>query len=235
MKSKKIVVPLVAIVMVASSIISITSVSADTHTSNTFSWRKKSISGNQLKGIMGTVTAVNGSIITVLGKDNTSYTVDASTAKIRGNAGVSTSTLADLKVGDMIVVKGSITGASITAATIIDDVQALAAKNTSKKLPVIIGTVTGISSTTLAVMSTTTKKSTTTTTYVVDASAAKIMKGATTTATFADIKLGDTVFVRGSINGTTVAATAIIDGPIKGNKGKGSMKGTLNRFFHWKK
>ena len=54
-------------------------------------------------------------------------------------------------------------------------------------------------------------------TYTVDATNAKVMKSATsgvkpTTATIADIQVGDTVMVQGTVSGTSVTATSIFDG-----------------------
>jgi hypothetical protein len=51
-----------------------------------------------------------------------------------------------------------------------------------------------------------------TTTYTVDASNAKILEKGTSTATISAVKTGDRVIVMGSMQGTSVTATSIIDG-----------------------
>ncbi len=85
----------------------------------------------------------------------------------------------------------------------------------------VTGTVSAVSGTTFTV---TDSKNVA---YTVDASNAKIMKHSTTntgpvTATMSDIVVGDTVGVRGTISGTSVVATEVIDGKI--GLGKGSQK-----------
>jgi hypothetical protein len=80
------------------------------------------------KGVMGVVTGVNGSTLTVSGKDavgsaTTTYSVNASSAKVIKNA--ATSTLASVAVGDHILVQGTINGTSVTAALLIDGLQGM--------------------------------------------------------------------------------------------------------------
>ncbi len=71
-------------------------------------------------GVMGTVSAINGNTLTVTGKDGGTYTVDASSATIRESG--TTSTLSSVKVGDTVMIGGSITTASMTATQIDDGV-----------------------------------------------------------------------------------------------------------------
>jgi Domain of unknown function (DUF5666) len=70
-------------------------------------------------GVMGEVTAVDGSTITVTGLNGTSYTIDASDAPV---SRVVEGSLSDIKVGDRIGVQGSIDGATVDAKRIMDDV-----------------------------------------------------------------------------------------------------------------
>lgn len=63
-------------------------------------------------GIHGSVTAISGTTITVLGKNDVVYTVNAQ------NAEVEHGTLADIVVGDTVKVKGTINGSVITATEI---------------------------------------------------------------------------------------------------------------------
>ena len=69
-------------------------------------------------GVMGEVTAVNGSTITVTGMDGTSYTVNADGARVKRMAEGS---LSDIAVGDRIGVHGEVSGTSVNAETIMDD------------------------------------------------------------------------------------------------------------------
>ena len=70
------------------------------------------------RGTSGTVTAVNGSQITLTDSKGTSYTVDAGSAKI---SKISTITTGDIKVGDTLGVMGTVSGNTVTAKQIIMD------------------------------------------------------------------------------------------------------------------
>ena len=102
-------------------------------------------------GVFGTVTAINGTTLTVSGKQgrsfggapssNTSgtptqttpaapvapatvvYTVDASNATVRKNN--ATSTVASIVVGDTVAVRGTVSGTSVTATSISDGVMSM--------------------------------------------------------------------------------------------------------------
>src|SRR6185369_10907714 len=88
--------------------------------------------------------------------------------------------------------------------------------------PGVMGTVAAISGNTLTV----TGKDNTS--YSVDVSNAKFLKGsqgsAPTTASLADIQVGDTVGIRGTVTGTSVVATEVMDG-VLGMHGSGPGRG----------
>lgn len=69
--------------------------------------------------VIGTVSAVNGSTITLTGKDGTTYTVDASSSQISKISQVSVS---DIKVGDTLGIEGTVSGSSVSAKHIMDGV-----------------------------------------------------------------------------------------------------------------
>jgi len=68
-------------------------------------------------GIGGEVSAVVGSTITVTGANGESYTVDAGSATVHRMVAGS---LSDVKVGDRIGVKGTVSGNTVTATQIMD-------------------------------------------------------------------------------------------------------------------
>lgn len=70
-------------------------------------------------GVIGTVSAVNGSTITVTGPDGKTFTVNAGTATVQK---MTTGALADIVVGDRIGVQGELSGTTVTAKTIMDDI-----------------------------------------------------------------------------------------------------------------
>ncbi len=70
-------------------------------------------------GARGTVTAVSGSTITVSGKDSTSYTVNADSAKVSKTVDIA---VGDIKVGDEIDAQGTLSGTTVTAVHIMDGI-----------------------------------------------------------------------------------------------------------------
>ena len=83
------------------------------------------IQGNGQPIIAGTLSAINGSSLTVSTKSNVTYTVDASSAKIV--QGQTVATLANLAVGDSVVIQGAVSGTSVTASSVIDQKPATSA------------------------------------------------------------------------------------------------------------
>lgn len=69
-------------------------------------------------GVMGEVTGVDGNTITVTGKNGQTYTVEAGSATVQKMV---TGSLSDIAVGDTIGVQGAVSGTSVTASTIMDD------------------------------------------------------------------------------------------------------------------
>ena len=67
----------------------------------------------------GTVTAVSGTTITITNKSNTTYTVNAATAKFT-KQGATTATIANVATGDAVLVQGAINGNSVTATAVMD-------------------------------------------------------------------------------------------------------------------
>jgi hypothetical protein len=181
-------------------------------------------------GVFGTVSAVSGYTITVTGKQNynktttttatttstVTYTIDATNAKITKNN--TAGTIDSILVGDNVMIQGTITGTNVVATTIRDGKMAVTKTGVDSKTttdtktspitgngqPVIAGTVSTISGSTLTI----TNKSNIT--YTVDITNAKIVKGQNT-ITISDIAVGDAVVVQGTINGTSVTASSVID------------------------
>jgi len=164
--------------------------------------------------IFGKVTAVNGNTLTVTdSRGKTTYTVDATNATITKNG--ATAIISDVAVGDTIMVQGTINDTNVTATAIRDGQPMNDRSKTNHNAaqtpviqgdgqPVIAGTVTTISGTTITI----TNKNNVV--YTIDASNAKIEKGRTS-ASVSDITAGDKIIAQGAINGTSVVATSIID------------------------
>lgn len=198
---------------------------------HTMQWGK----GGQLRGgkgfggVFGTVTAVNGSTITLTGKNNTTYTVDASTATIsKAPTSIGTQpttiTIANIAIGDTLMVQGTVSGTAVAAKNIMDGKMPIPPK------PAAVGTVTAINGSVITL----TGGGKNNITYTIDASNATITKMAaptagqrptTTTITLSGIAVGDTLMVQGTATGTSVVATSINDSHFMGKGGFGRTNG----------
>lgn len=224
-----------------------------------------------MPGIFGTVSAVDGTTLTVTAKvwpgmmNATSsessgvdtYTVDASNATVYKGSATSTVSLSDVNVGDVVMVQGTVSGTNVTATTIRDGVMGTfmggrrpggvgggfghngsstyssSTRPTSliqgNGEPVVGGSVTAISGTTLTVTNPGNV------TYAIDVSSSTIIKNGTTT-TVASIAIGDNLIVQGTVNGTSITASSVIDQGMKaGNasstNGGGASRGKGGAFF----
>lgn len=77
------------------------------------------LQGNGQPVIAGIVSAINGTTLTITNKSNVVYTANISTAKVMTNNAVATT--ASVKIGDMVIIQGAVTGNSIVASTVIDN------------------------------------------------------------------------------------------------------------------
>jgi hypothetical protein len=183
--------------------------------------------GTMKPAVAGTVTAVNGNTITINGRQGfgsttptTTFTVDATNATVKKNN--ATSTVSSIVVGDTIFAEGTITGTNVVATSIRDGVMTPGMRGQGNPgingksgmasstpvlgngQPVIAGTVSVISGNTLTI---TTASNVT---YSVDAGNAKILEGQNTVA-LSSIVVGNKVLVQGTVNGTSVTASTIVD------------------------
>ena len=71
-------------------------------------------------GTIGTVTAISGSTLTVTDRNGGIFTVDASSATVKESG--SASSVSAIKIGDTVMIRGSITAASMTAQDIEDGI-----------------------------------------------------------------------------------------------------------------
>lgn len=164
----------------------------------------------------------------------TVYTVDASNAQVIKNG--ASSTLSSIATGDMVMVQGTVNGTNVAATMIRDGMPGsmgghefgpggrpmpMTARGTSpiqgNGEPIVGGNVTAVNGVTLTVTNASNV------TYTVDATSAKIVKNGTSSA-IASIATGDNVIVQGTVNGTSVTASSIIDqgSGSQTNSGQGS-------------
>lgn len=170
-------------------------------------------------GVFGTVASVSGNTLTVTAKGwskdktsttSTTYTVDATNAKVTKNG--TASTVASIAVGDTVMIQGTVNGTTVAATTVRDGV--MPKPNESDKgqspiiqgngQPVIAGTINAINGNILTV------GNPSKVTYTVDATNATVTKN-NATSTLSSVVVGDNVVIQGAVNGTNVTASSIID------------------------
>jgi hypothetical protein len=202
-------------------------------------------------GVFGTVSAINGSTLTITSKGfgpnaaAQTYTVDASSATVMKNN--ATSTLSAVVVGDTVMVQGTVSGTSVTAKTIRDGMPAMRGDKEGTPMrpsfiqgngqPVVGGSVTAVNGSSLTI----TNKGNAT--FTIDATHATVAKD-NASSTLSAIAVGDMVIVQGTINGSAVTASSIIDqgaapatqaddiGTPQPHKGFiGGMMGSIGGFF----
>jgi hypothetical protein len=181
----------------------------------------------KLPGVFGKVTAVSGNTITVIGSAGvrgdtvaTTYTVDATNAKVtKANTA---STVSSIVVGDIVAVRGTVSGTNIIATAVYDGLTTKGRmgmdqeKNgdrrdemnfpiTGNGQPVVAGTISSVSGTSVTI----TNKSNVS--YVADITSAKIVQGKTI-VTASNLKVGDRVVIQGAVAGNSIVATSVIDG-----------------------
>ncbi len=213
MIKKNLAVPLAALALVVSAGGGLVAAAhADTTTTTTASIGAAQTMQREKPAAMGTVTAIRGDTITLSDpKDSATYTVDATNAKIlkhgaptAGQApqAPSTITIGGIAVGDTIMVRGTVSGTTITA-TAIDDGQMHGGRG-GHGGPGVHGTVTAVNGTTLTV------KDPNGTTYTVNADAATASK--IQTISVGDVQIGDSIEANGTLSGTTLTAKHLMDG-----------------------
>lgn len=171
--------------------------------------------GGKASGVVGAVASVSGNTLTVTSKMGsngaaaTTYTVDATNATVTKSGAASS--VSNIAVGDTVMVAGTVSGTTVTATSIRDGVMGASGAKTPAQSPiqgngepVVGGAITAINGTSLTV----TNKSNVT--YAVDASTATIVKG-NVTSSISNVNVGDNVIVQGTVNGTSVAASSVID------------------------
>jgi len=218
-KSKK---KVVATVLAAALLIGlgagITGVVSAADTATTPTTQSSTYSGSHAgHGVMGTVASVSGTTITVTGKNGTTYTVDASNATflkttppVAGSTPTAptTITIAGIAVGDTVRVQGTVSGTSVTATKVIDGIGGgrggFGGKGHGGMGHGVTGTVSAVSGDTITI---TNSKGTSYTIDATNATASEVVS-----LPISSIKVGNTLGVQGTVSGTTVTATHIMDG-----------------------
>ncbi len=176
--------------------------------------------------IIGTVTAINGSSLTLTTKDGKVYTVNDVSAQVTHGFGpnAQTLTVADIKNGDAIGVIGTISGTTVTASTIIDgwlnpnntihgqheaaskekprpDMVGLKeSPDHQPHTPLIHGTITALSGNTLTINVRGEDKNTSITPYSVTTTNSTLITKDGQNASLSDLSANQMVIVEGTLN-----------------------------------
>ena len=182
-----------------------TSTTVGTTTTSTSTTSGGTNTGNSV--VIGTVSAVNGSTITIQTQQFGPITINISNASVSKNGQVSGA--ASVAVGDVIRVQGTVNGSNVSATIVTDQGSGATVRHFSVNLqgngqPIVGGTVSAVNGSTVTVVTTTGI------TYTVDSSNATIIKG-TSSSSLSNIVIGDHVLIQGAVNGTSVTASTIVD------------------------
>lgn len=193
--------------------------------------------------VVGKVSDLNGNTITVVSKQgfnkkssaaDITYTIDTTNAKIL--RGESTISVSDIAVDDTIIVEGTVTGTNVAATLIRDgkigsgnDQALLQIKGNGQ--PVVIGKITSITGSTFSIANNSGV------TYTIDATNAKFFVKGAQTATISNLAIDDNVVVQGTVNGSSVVASTVVDQKEKASNSsrseaqKGENDNTRKGFF----
>ena len=96
------------------------------------------IQGNGQPVIGGAVTAITGNTLTVTNKSNVTYTVDVTSAKFV-KPGIASASVANITVGDNVIVQGAVNGNAVTATSVIDQGVVPTTTNATSNPPTVAG------------------------------------------------------------------------------------------------
>ena len=218
MNIKRLTIPLLGAALIGGSVIGLDlTAMAASSSSPIVNARPLKIHGPRsiAEGVTGTVTNVSGSTITITTSDGAVYTIDTSGAAVHkyANGMTSSITVSAIALGDTVTVRGTVKTATLSAKSI------RVGSFPRPTPPVAVGKVTAINGSILTLSSRT--KSGTAVSYTVDATNAvltKIVPPTTkgnrptiSTIPLSAISIGDVLRVRGTKDGTSIAAISIID------------------------
>jgi hypothetical protein len=209
----KLIVPLAFLVLAASAITGVVGIAHADSTTTTTSASTTNHDHGTPPAAVGTVSSVDGDMITLVDKKNSvTYTVDATNATITKSTKSTTAdtkpttttiTVSQVAVGDMLAVQGTVSGNNITATSIRDGMFGGGPGGMRGGMGVE-GTVTAVNGSTVTVTGRDGKS------YTVDATNSTV--GKFETIPVSSIQIGDSIGVQGTVSGTSVTAKSIMDG-----------------------
>jgi hypothetical protein len=153
-----------------------------------------SIGYYKMPAVVGTVTNISGSTITLTAKNGTVYTVDAASAKITKNN--SPIQIANIAIGDTLAIIGNTNGTNISATNIIDGILKPTGEFKANRFS---GQITAISGSSFTIESKGFRLKTSDSQNVNTDSKTTFTKNGVA-ATFADLAIGERVVVTGTLD-----------------------------------
>jgi len=169
---------------------------------NRVNHRGLSARANLAPTVSGSATGVNGNIIYLTGTNGTSYTIDATSASIR-KAGT-TIAVSSILSGDSLSVRGTLTGNNVVATSIMDGVASEGSNGqawSANRANFSAGTITTLNNPSFTMQ-------TSTTTVTVNTNSSTIFKNANAVASFANLAVGQRVYVNGAKDSSNYIANA---------------------------
>ncbi len=161
-------------------------------------------SSNGIAAVSGTVSGISGNTITLTAQNGTTYSVDASAAKIVKNK--TSATLSEVVAGDTLVVRGTVSGNNVTATAIFDgQFQKVWSAIKSFAHDRFIGSVSSVNGSSFTISSQGRKLSTS---YTVNTDGTTVIKKDGQNASLSDIVSGVKVRVTGTLASSTNTVTA---------------------------
>jgi hypothetical protein len=161
--------------------------------------------------VTGTVASVSGSVITLTAKNGGSYAVNAASAKImKSGAAVDVSTI---QAGDLLMARGTLSGLSMTATTIVDGVVQKPVNTTEQKTEAnkgthrVMGAISAINGTSLT-LTLPARQGQTVVSQTVQTGGSTTVTKDKAAATFADLATGQNVMITGAKDAVTGDFTA---------------------------
>lgn len=183
---------------------------AQTTSTNTF-WGRHMAKGAMhmaRPAVVGSVTAASGNTLTVTDRNNTVFTVDTTNAKITKGFGpnATTITLGDIKVGDMVAVRGTVSGNAVAATNIETGMPMRGPMD--KDVNHVGGNVTAVNGNSFTVERPAFGNTTAKETFTVNTSGTTTFTKDGNTATLGDVVVGSHVMVEGALDTNTKTDTA---------------------------
>lgn len=149
---------------------------------------------------LGVITAKTDAALTILGSNNVSYSVTlASGSQIWINKSKQAN-LSNFAVGNNIMVQGTLSGTNISAKSLMV---------INLPLGTVVGKITAINGTTLTISGSDSKS------YTVLVANADIKAKGEKDSKLSNLTVGDSVLVKGDLNGTTITAKSVTEENIK--------------------